>query len=340
MAYEKLYTVIGFENRPSRKALLSAENLNKMDSAINALDDRIVEMSGKADMDASDIALNRQTLGYVKKNLLKNTAVTKTVNGVTFTVHENKSITVKGTATADAYFATGNEIAFKPTVGKKYIRSGASYISAGSLQAYFSNINGDSGWNYSNVEFESITDNEIKYNIYVKKGYTVNDLTFYPMIRSADITDGTYESYVDDVDTRLKKLTPVNNLLTTVVGFPLDATMGKKLYDMMTWKFVGQESGNTVITLPDDWTELKIVLALNEGTGTKIPVEIIREIVNISNNKIFLVGGGSGNSAGTSLVRGRISVSETEAKIVIIYSGTMESPVDILSTTYIYVWYR
>lgn len=45
MAYEKLYTVIGFENRPSRKALLSAENLNKMDSAINELDDRIIEMS-------------------------------------------------------------------------------------------------------------------------------------------------------------------------------------------------------------------------------------------------------------------------------------------------------
>ena len=45
MAYEKLYELIGWKDRPSRETLVSRNNLGKMDDAINALDDRIVEMS-------------------------------------------------------------------------------------------------------------------------------------------------------------------------------------------------------------------------------------------------------------------------------------------------------
>ena len=40
---EKVYDRINFEDRPSKNTPLNAENLNKMDSAIDALDDRIVE---------------------------------------------------------------------------------------------------------------------------------------------------------------------------------------------------------------------------------------------------------------------------------------------------------
>lgn len=253
---EKIYEPINWEGFPSKRTPVNADNLNKMDSAINELDNRIVKMSKDTD-----------------------TYATKT----------------------DA-----EKVLQSKSDGTQY-----RAILLGSTQSETSSgLSGD----------------------------TIGETRFTPKIY-ANPFEG--ELHAKSLHGKLKgSAEPVNNLLTTVVGFPLDATMGKKLYDMMTWKFVGQESGNTVITLPDDWTELKIVLALNEGAGIKIPVEIIREMVNISDNKVFLVGGGSGNSAGTSLVRGRISVSETEAKIAIIYSGTMESPVDILSTTYIYVWYR
>ena len=49
MAYEKLYTVIGFENRPSRKTPLSAETFNHIEAGIAELDARIVEMSARED---------------------------------------------------------------------------------------------------------------------------------------------------------------------------------------------------------------------------------------------------------------------------------------------------
>lgn len=40
---EKLYSRINFENAPSKKTPLSEENLNKMDSAINEIDNRVIE---------------------------------------------------------------------------------------------------------------------------------------------------------------------------------------------------------------------------------------------------------------------------------------------------------
>ena len=43
-------------------------------------------------------ALNCSTLGYQRKNLLKITATTKTVDGVTFTINDDGSIKVNGTA--------------------------------------------------------------------------------------------------------------------------------------------------------------------------------------------------------------------------------------------------
>lgn len=49
MAYSRLYTAIGFEDRPSRKSPMSAANLNKIEQGIVGLDDRIVEMSVRED---------------------------------------------------------------------------------------------------------------------------------------------------------------------------------------------------------------------------------------------------------------------------------------------------
>ena len=49
----------------------------------------------------SNIALNEQTLGYKKKNLLKNKGKTATINGITFTVNEDGSVTANGTNTGN-----------------------------------------------------------------------------------------------------------------------------------------------------------------------------------------------------------------------------------------------
>ena len=43
---DKLYQRINFENSPSKKTPLNEENLNKMDKAINDLDNRMIELNG------------------------------------------------------------------------------------------------------------------------------------------------------------------------------------------------------------------------------------------------------------------------------------------------------
>ena len=122
-------------------------------------------------------------------------------------------MTANGTATADAYFGVGG---FYPIPNETYIFTSNSGTLSNSnywkAYSYISGIDGNTVWesdnpdnNYS-YKFTPTTNNRVSNRIFIKSGMTVSELTFYPMIRSADITDGTYEPYVDDVDTRLQKI--------------------------------------------------------------------------------------------------------------------------------------
>lgn len=151
----------------------------------------------------NDIAINRTTLGTQCKNLLKNNAATKTVNGVTFTVNDDKSITVDGTATARIIFLVG--AAYIPQ-SENYIYTGTP--SGGASSTYSMNYR-DRSSVYKTAEtgsgitaqfeggktYEAVID--------IRSGVTVSNLTFYPMLRYADITDDTYEEYHETVDERI-----------------------------------------------------------------------------------------------------------------------------------------
>ena len=142
------------------------------------------------------VALNRQTLGYSKKNLFKNTATSTTENGVTFTVNDDGSVTVNGKATAQARLLFKSNLVFdEDTI----------------LSIKGTTNGGVSGWYSGGNVFggEKTVPAGTSYGgffIFVNAGVTVNNVTVYPMIRSADITDDTYEPYVEDVDTRLQKI--------------------------------------------------------------------------------------------------------------------------------------
>lgn len=47
--WEKIYELIGWENQPSTKTPINARNLNKMDIAINELDDRVLDLGGSVE---------------------------------------------------------------------------------------------------------------------------------------------------------------------------------------------------------------------------------------------------------------------------------------------------
>ena len=152
---------------------------------------------------SSNIAVNKSTLGYVKKNLLKNNAVTQTVSGVTFTINDDKSITVNGTATAQISFVINNKVGLG--IGN-YILTGCP--SGGSWNTFYLTAYASSAWLSapdfgSGCKIENKTVTQVV--ISIASGYTANNLTFKPMLCYADITDDTYEPYKENIDERLIK---------------------------------------------------------------------------------------------------------------------------------------
>ncbi len=129
------------------------------------------------------------------KNLLKNTATTQTVNGVTFTVNSDGSITAKGTATAQAGITINTSV---PLVPGNYIVSDSvgdytNYLTQvivtakGGTQSYYAT---GTKPNFSISEGDSV-----KVVVYIRANVTASNLIFQPMIRLASVSDSTYEPY-------------------------------------------------------------------------------------------------------------------------------------------------
>ena len=154
--------------------------------------------------DKNNIALNRTTLGTQCKNLLKNNAVTQTVSGVTFTINDDKSITVNGTATAQISFVINNKVELG--IGD-YILTGCP--SGGSWDTFYLTAYASSAWLStpdfgSGCKIENKTITQVV--ITIASGYTANNLKFYPILRDADITDDTYEPYQPSLYERIVSL--------------------------------------------------------------------------------------------------------------------------------------
>lgn len=158
----------------------------------------------------SDIATVISALGYTKKNLLKNTAKSTTMNGVTFKVNSDGSVTANGTASATASLVVHAKAQLKKG---NYIMSGCpnggseSETYRATVDIWENDIYVKTCLNSGAEKIFSVGDGAtVTYYLMIFAGYTAENLTFYPMIRYADITDDTWEPYVDDVDTRLDLL--------------------------------------------------------------------------------------------------------------------------------------
>lgn len=150
------------------------------------------------------VPLNRQTLGYSKKNLYDNIGnfVSNSYGGVTISRGENDTFNAIGTATDSLNVV---QKTFSLPVGKYII---SKKISGGVVIAFYNRTKKElTTYNVSTTgtEFEITDENDIlDIRLQATPG-KVYDMTGQAiMIRSAEITDGTYEPYVDDVDTRLK----------------------------------------------------------------------------------------------------------------------------------------
>lgn len=153
----------------------------------------------------SDIIINRTTLGMQCKNLLKNTASTSTVSGVTFTVNDDGSVTVNGTNTS-------SKAAYIQLCGLVDYGDGKLIASIGQNVTDVYMAMYDSNWNWIGTEVDgtiSWENNGKKrlVRLVVKAGATINNITIYPMIRDANITNDTYEPYKESIDERVSQNT-------------------------------------------------------------------------------------------------------------------------------------
>ncbi len=163
---------------------------------------------------ADGVALNRSTLGYWRKNLLKNTAVSKTQNGVTFTVNEDGTVSVNGTASAGTTLPIGQVEIEK---GRTYAVSGCPaggssltyrldvrYYKNGTITTIGSAL--DIGEGTAVTLPDDADDNRLLIYIRIGDGTNTENLTFCPMLRYAEITNDAYEPYKPSVEERLAAL--------------------------------------------------------------------------------------------------------------------------------------
>ena len=163
------------------------------------------------------------------KNILPNNSSTQTTNGITFTVNGDGSITANGTATAHTYFVVG-----KPTLAAgSYIINGCPANGSNSKYFMYADYSGGKSDYGSGGTFTLAETKEVIATIAVRSGITVSNLTFYPMIRLASITDATYEPYKGDTYTA--------DFGQTVYGGTLDWNTGVLTVDRALYTFDGSE---------------------------------------------------------------------------------------------------
>lgn len=155
----------------------------------------------------------------VKKNLLKNTAISRTINGITFTVNADKSITANGTATAETtLFLEGSNWGYANSNKMHDLKPNTSYTltdgnegnlaqtnayiqyvfndSAGGANPYYLSTNGTG--KQTKTTPANIADYTILAWIRINNGITVSNKVFKPMLRLASITNDEYVPYVPD----------------------------------------------------------------------------------------------------------------------------------------------
>ena len=172
------------------------------------------------------------------KNLLEIRKPTTTINGVTFTVNSDGTVTCNGTATANAYFPF-----LVSSADKLDIPDGNYYLSGcpsgGSGSTYYITANNGSWKNdYGNgVAITSTNKNIASCEIAVKSGTTVNNLIFRPQLELGT-TATEYEPYNGHTTT--------TSLGRTVYGGTLDVVSGVLTVDKvgvdlgsLTWSKYG-----------------------------------------------------------------------------------------------------
>lgn len=120
----------------------------------------------------------------------------KTVNGITFTVNEDKSITANGTATINASFSITNLNNYGIAAGSYKLVGENNAYTKQAIRGSYKKADGTITYIGSATSSFTIPEGATNINIYVVilQGETVNNVTFYPMLLNSTETDLTFEA--------------------------------------------------------------------------------------------------------------------------------------------------
>ena len=198
------------DNRTTLKDYLDAMSITEMTESaqsviINDAANNMPIKSLKIDIEPTqDLhGYNYPWIGGTRKNLLPNNGTTKTINGVTFTVNADGTITANGTATANAIFWFLGTSATTPAeyhieeevtlTGCPEGGSASTYRIAFAERLPNSIPHAESG---DGITFTMAADTTAcTCGAVIYEGYTANNVVFKPMIRLASDLDDTYEPY-------------------------------------------------------------------------------------------------------------------------------------------------
>jgi hypothetical protein len=195
---------------------------------------------------------------YKCNNLMpKTTKTSTTLNGITFTVQEDGSVVVNGTATAKTSFTLVSNVAV--TVGTAYTLSGCP--EGGSYSTYALRMYSTSASGYQAIHDygsgETITASYINYRacIEIENGTTVTNIRFKPMLNEGE-TALPYEPYFEGL-----RDTKVTSLMSHGKNFLPD-----DVKDASSWVNYKPDWYGYNLDLPNGWYCLSMKLK-EEGNG-------------------------------------------------------------------------
>lgn len=169
----------------------------------------------------------------------------KTVNGITFTVNQDRSITANGTATANATFGMVDINSYAITAGSyKLVGENSEYTKA-AIRGSYKKADGTIKYITSDSSF-TIPEGATNVYIYVVilQGETVNNVTFYPMLLNSTETDLTFEaggaSPSSDYPSPIKNIEGKNKF---------DINQEKEIFGIMLYKYSYYLKPNTKYTI-------------------------------------------------------------------------------------------
>lgn len=223
------------------------------------------------DIPYSSTVKDQARLYVHNKNWIKNDAQNETINGVTFTVNADKSITVNGTATAlTEYNIVGSEskdyfLAFPRSI--PFILSGSPKNNDTSKYKFRINTRTidyiDAGDGVEVPYIVPTTNGVFKISIVVYAGTTMDNVTFYPMLSLKAQFDGVYKAPANGLyDIALSAISP--QMYGGTVNFITGECVSK--YD---------SSGNLLAN------PVTYAGSVEPHTQSPMPIKLLEDIMNV-----------------------------------------------------------